>query len=186
MAAAGGGEMLHDQLPMAATAAELPPSFLELGAAPPPAAALPALRDWRGQIRLFRSRLVISEVSGALGDLGTFIPIVVALSIQYPLSFPVDSRAPPPPSAHNHPLVARLVGAGRGCADRGALLCRQATLVLAGLANILTGFLFGSASTLSWHTLRTLSSQPHTHTHTTHSTATAEKEEKETRQQLLN
>eukprot|EP01051_Picozoa_sp_SAG22_P030904 SAG22_NODE_12236_length_451_cov_0.588068_1_plen_85_part_01 len=77
------------------------------GAAPPPLPpampAAPPMSDWRGQLRLFRSRLIMSELSGALGDLGTFIPIVVALSIQYPLSFP-------------------------------------ATLVLAGLANVLTGF----------------------------------------------
>ena len=65
---------------------------------------LPA-SDLRGQLKQFRSRLVMSEFSGALGDLGTFIPIIVALAVQYDLSFP-------------------------------------ATLMLAGGANLATGFLF--------------------------------------------
>jgi hypothetical protein len=46
------------------------------------AAALPT-RVGEGLAR-FRRRLVLSEVSGAMGDLGTYIPIVVAMCIQYP------------------------------------------------------------------------------------------------------
>ena len=37
-------------------------------------------------LRRFVSRLTLSEISGAMGDLGTYIPIVIALSIQYGLS----------------------------------------------------------------------------------------------------
>lgn len=45
--------------------------------------------EMRDCLRLFGRRLTTMEVSGAMGDLGTYIPIVVALSIQCV----TDSRA---------------------------------------------------------------------------------------------
>ena len=42
----------------------------QLNVNPPPQMRL-ALRDWRGQFRLFRSRLIVSEISGCAFKLAT-------------------------------------------------------------------------------------------------------------------
>ena len=70
---------------------------------PPRAPCCPVeMRDCLGQ---FGRRLTMMEISGAMGDLGTYIPIVVALSIQCVTSLPVPLCVCADVDVSHHPLA---------------------------------------------------------------------------------
>lgn len=82
-------------------------------------------------LRQFGKRLTMMEMSGAMGDLGTYIPIVVALSIQCAAALPRFSLSRSP-VAHPACLLR---------SHRYGLSLRN-TFVLSGISSIATGILF--------------------------------------------
>jgi hypothetical protein len=108
--------------------------------------AVPEMRDCLSQ---FGRRLTTMEISGSMGDLGTYIPIVVALSIQCVARSTRGLRSRARPlrlewHCHTPTDVRHLMLTVRSPCPRARRygLSLRNTFVLSGISSIATGLMF--------------------------------------------